>query len=86
VSTLELIAPTREAARAGTLLTADAVLRDDWLIHRWAPGEPPVALPAGCWSLGLCRAAENSVASPWSAPRWTFVGARPRIEASEFRL
>ncbi|HQN11833.1 MAG TPA: FAD-binding domain-containing protein [Quisquiliibacterium sp.] len=48
---------------------------DVWLVHPWALGDVPSDLPAGTRVLGVC-VSEFHRAWPWSARRWSFVGAR----------
>ena len=63
---------------AASLQAPDAATvagRDVWLVHPWALGEPPRDLPVGCLRLGLLLSDFHD-AWPWSAARWSFVGAR----------
>ncbi len=54
---------------------AEVAGRDVWLIHPWALGEPPVGLPADALRVAWWPDAHHE-AWPWSAARWSFVGAR----------
>ena len=54
---------------------ADVDGRDVWLVHPWALHEPPPELPRDTLCLALCLDEFHSV-WPWSAARWSFVGAR----------
>jgi deoxyribodipyrimidine photo-lyase len=48
--------------------------RDVWLVHPWALREPP-ALPPDTVRIAVCLDEFHAV-WPWSAARWSFVGAR----------
>jgi len=74
----DLLAMPPAAGASATLQAVDAAAvagRDVWLVHPWALGEPPSDLPAGCLRLGLLLS-DFHAAWPWSAARWSFVGAR----------
>ena len=49
--------------------------RDVWLVHPWSLGDTPRDLPDGCLRLALLLSDFHD-AWPWSAARWSFVGAR----------
>ena len=54
---------------------ADVAGRDVWLVHPWALGEPPADLPSECLRIAWWPA-QHHASWPWSAARWSFVGAR----------